>query len=159
MSRNEFLLYRAHKKASRMKQIYGLKPPPGVEALLEREQTALNIRESFRLSVYILFRSPAHRLKLIWRHLTDQDTPKRRNRIDRLAQDLRSHLSDPCRIMANFFERNNYSKDLARVPPLMEKMLFRTTPLLVVQPQNESQGSVHRHAPRQPAIVRSRTCV
>jgi FAD/FMN-containing dehydrogenase/ferredoxin len=137
MSWNEFLISRARKKATRKKRIYGLEPPPEVEDLLAREGKALNFRESFRLFIYILFKSPQHRLKLIWRHLTDQDTPKRRTRIDRLAQDLQSNMGDACRVVINFFERNNYSRDLARVPPLMEKMLFRTTPILVVQPQNE----------------------
>jgi FAD/FMN-containing dehydrogenase/ferredoxin len=54
-----------------------------------------------------------------------------------LAQDLKSHVGETCRVLDHFFERNNYSKDLARVPPFLEKTLFRTTPHLVVQPKNE----------------------
>lgn len=46
-------------------------------------------------------------------------------------------MSENCRIARNFFERRNYSKDLARVPALLETLLYRTTPTLVVQPQDE----------------------
>ena len=78
-----------------------------------------------------------HRWKLLWRHLTDRDTPARKNLVDTLARDLKSHVGESCRIVLNFFERNIYSKDLARVPPFLEKTLIRTSPLLVVQPDNE----------------------
>jgi len=87
--------------------------------------------------LWLPIKSPQHRWKLIWRHLTDRDTPSRKNQIDILAQDLKSHVGESCRVVQNFFERKNYSKDLARVPPLIEKTLIRTTPLLVVQPENE----------------------
>jgi len=76
-------------------------------------------------------------MRQLWRHLTDRDTLSRKNQIDMLAQDLKSHVGESCRVVLNFFERKNYSKDLARVPPLLEKTLIRTTPLLVVQPENE----------------------
>ncbi|UCE41346.1 MAG: FAD-binding protein [Candidatus Aminicenantes bacterium] len=137
MSLNEYLISRARKKASRKKRIYGLEPPSAVKDLLARDHTALNFHESFRLFVYILFKSPRDRWKLLWRHLTDRDTPARRNQIDLLARDLKSHVGESCRVIQNFFERSNYSKDLARVPPVIEKMLIRTTPLLVAQPDNE----------------------
>ncbi len=137
MSWNEFLLSRARKKASRKMRIYGLEPPVWVDELLAREQKPMNFRESLRLFVYILFKSPKHRLRLFWHYLTDKDTPVRRGLIERLAQDLKLSLSESCRVAMDFFERRNYSKDLAHVPPLMEKMLHRTTPFLVVQPQNE----------------------
>jgi len=82
-------------------------------------------------------KSPRHRWKLLWKHLTDRDTPARREYIDRLAQELKFHVSESCRVAQSFFERRNCSKDLARVPPMMEKTLLRTTPLLVVQPHDE----------------------
>jgi FAD/FMN-containing dehydrogenase/ferredoxin len=82
-------------------------------------------------------KSPWHRWKLLWKHLTDRDTPARKTQIDRLSKELKSHVSESCRVVQNFFERRNYSKDLARVPPVLEKMLIRTTPLLVAQPENE----------------------
>jgi FAD/FMN-containing dehydrogenase/ferredoxin len=137
MSWNEFLINRARKKASRKKRIYGLEPPAWMAALLTRDNSTLNFPESFRLLVYILFKSPRHRWKLLWRHLTDEDTPARRNQIDMLARDLKSHVGESCRVVHTFFERSNYSKDLARVPPVMEKMLIRTMPLLVAQPEKE----------------------
>ena len=54
-----------------------------------------------------------------------------------MAQDLKPRLSESCRVTTDFFVRKNFSKDLARVPALMETALFRTTPFLVVQPQTE----------------------
>ena len=137
MSWNEFLVTEGRKKASSRKKIYGIDPPSSIADLLGREQTAFDFRESFRLLVYILFKSPQHRLKLLRRYLTDRDTPVRKTQIDTLARDLKSAVSESCRVITRYFERKNYSKDLARVPPLMEKAMHRTTPLLVVQPQNE----------------------
>jgi FAD/FMN-containing dehydrogenase/ferredoxin len=90
---------------------------------------------------WLSINSPLDRWKLLWRHLTDQDTPARRNQIDMLARDLESHINGSCRVILNFFERSNYSRDLAHVPPFLEKMLFRTSPLLVVQPENEQDIS------------------
>ncbi len=137
MNWNEYLLSRARKKATRNIQKYGLEPPSLVESILEQEKTALNVRASCQLLAYTLFKSPRYRWKLLWNHLTDRDTPVRWAQIDRLAQELKSQMSESCRVALSFFERRNYSRDLARVPPVMEKMLFRTTPLLVVQPKNE----------------------
>lgn len=137
MSWNDYLISRARKTASKRKRIYGIEPPPVVSGLFMREHIALDIREISRLLIYILFQSPQRQLKLLWRYLTDRDTPVRRRQIDLLAQDLQSRLSEPCRVATNFFERRNYSRDLARVPSLMEKALYRTTPHLVVQPKNE----------------------
>ena len=137
MSWNEYLIHRARKKASRKKRIYGVEPPPVVADLLAQERTAQNSNESFRLIAYILFKSPQLRLKLIWRYLTDRDTPVRRDQIDTLAQEFKSHVSESCRVATNYFERRNYARDLACVPPFLEKTLHRTTPLLVVQPQDE----------------------
>jgi FAD/FMN-containing dehydrogenase/ferredoxin len=69
--------------------------------------------------------------------MTDLDTPSRRHQIESLARELKPRLSHFCRVATNFFERRNFSKDLARIPPLMEKALFHTTPHLVVQPKDE----------------------
>ena len=54
-----------------------------------------------------------------------------------LAKDLALRLGESCRISTTYFERRNYSRDLARVPPVLEKALHRTTPSLVVQPRSE----------------------
>lgn len=137
MKWNKYLLNRARETASRRKQTYGIEPSPRVADLFTREHADLNIRESYRLFVYILFKSPQHRLRLFWQHLTDQDTPIRRDQVNSLAQELKSRLSEHSRVATNYFERRNYSRDLARVPSLMETVLFRTTPCLVAQPKNE----------------------
>ncbi len=105
--------------------------------LLERARRDLSFREAFRLIAFILFKSPKRRLKLFWKVLADLDTPVRRQHIEALAQSLQLHLSPDCRIFTDFFVRRNYSRDLARVPPLMETALHRTTPYLVVQPRHE----------------------
>jgi len=137
MSWNEYLIYRARKTASRRNRIYGIDPPSFVADLLAQEEPSLSLRESYRLLLYILFKSPQRRLALLWYFLTDRDTPVRRRQIESLAQDLKPRLNEFCRVATNFFERRNYSRDLARVPSLMEKALHRTTPYLVVQPKNE----------------------
>lgn len=80
---------------------------------------------------------PGHKRKLSWRHPADRNSRAQKEQIERLAQDLRSHVGESCYVAQSFFERKNYSRDLARVPPLLEKMLFRPTPLLIVQPMSE----------------------
>ena len=137
MSWNEYIVNRARKTASRRNQKYGLAPSPAVADLLAKESTTLNFRQTCRLFFYCYVHSPYPRLKLLWQRLTDRDTPLRKRQIDDLAQDLRRRLSKGCRIATNFFERRNFSRDLARIPPLMETLLFRTTPSLVVQPKSE----------------------
>ena len=141
MSWKEYLMERARKTASRRKRIYGIEPAHRVGDLLMQESPSLSFRETYRLLSYILFKSPQRRLELLWKYITDKDTPVRRQRIDSLAQDLRPHLSENCRVAINYFERRNYSRDLARVPALMEKILHRTTPTLVVQPKTEKDIS------------------
>lgn len=137
MSWQEYLIYRARRAANRRRQLYGAEPAPKVAELLSQEDDSLNILEVPRLLIYILFKSPRRRLKLLWQRLTDRDTPARRRQIDKLALDLRSRLSEASRVSSGFFERSNCSRDLARVPAMMEKALHRTTPFLVVQPKNE----------------------
>lgn len=137
MSMKKYLQKRAHKTANRRKRIYGIEPSSVVAKLLEEESTALNFTKIYRLSTYILFKSPRRRLKLLWQYLNDSDTAVRRNRIESLARDLQLRVSRSCRIATTFFERRNYSRDLAHVPRLMETLLFRTTPYLVVRPKNE----------------------
>jgi FAD/FMN-containing dehydrogenase/ferredoxin len=90
--------------------------------------------------IYFIFQDNQMFLDLkkeIKRLLADPDTPVRRHQIESLAQELKPRLSEFCRVATNFFERRNFSRDLARVPSLMEKALYRTTPYLVVQPKNE----------------------
>jgi FAD/FMN-containing dehydrogenase/ferredoxin len=142
MSWKEYLVERARKTARRRRRIYGIEPAPQVEHLLVEQPPLLSFRETCGLLSYILLKSPQRRLELFWKYITDKDTPVRKQQIESLAQDIRPHLSENCRVCVNYFERRNYSRDLARVPPLMEKILHRTTPTLVVQPQTEEDISL-----------------
>jgi glycolate oxidase len=93
--------------------------------------------ETLILIRYIYLASPREILRVLWRYITDRDTPRRRRRIESLAQELRAKLSPEARIIEGYFERRIYSRDLARVPLFFEKILHRTTPLLAVQPRTE----------------------
>jgi FAD/FMN-containing dehydrogenase/ferredoxin len=141
MSWKEYLMERARKTASRRRRIYGIEPASRVGDLLFQESASLSLHETFRLLTYFLFKSPQRRLELLWKYITDKDTPVRRRQIESLAQNLSQHLNENCRIVINYFERRNYSRDLARVPAFMEKILHRTTPSLVVQPKTEKDIS------------------
>jgi len=141
MSWREYLLEGARKTAHRRKRIYGIEPAPRVAVLLTHESPSLNFRETCRLLAYIFFKSPQRRLELFWKYMTDKDTPVRRQHIEALAKNLYTHLSINCRVAVNYFERRNFSRDLARVPALFEKILHRTTPTLVVQPETEKDIS------------------
>jgi FAD/FMN-containing dehydrogenase/ferredoxin len=141
MSWKEYLMERARKTASRRRRIYGIEPAPRVRQLIMQESPPLSFREKRLLLSYILLKSPQRRIELFWKYITDKDTPVRRRQIESLAQDIGSHLSENCRVAINYFERRNYSRDLARVPGLMEKTLHRTTPSLVVQPNTEKDIS------------------
>jgi FAD/FMN-containing dehydrogenase/ferredoxin len=141
MSWKEYLMERARKTASRRRRIYGIEPAPRVGNLIMQESPSLNFHETYRLLSYILLKSPQRRLELLWKYITDKDTPMRRQQIKSLVQDIRPHLSENCRLAMNYFERRNYSRDLARVPAFMEKIIHRTTPSLVVQPKTEKDIS------------------
>ncbi len=138
MSWTDSLIDHACRTAERRQRTYGIQPSPAVAAVLAADLPGLNFLKALRLLVYIYLRTPLQRLKLMWWYVADKDTPVRKHRIDLLAEDLRSRLQDGCRVSTHYFERRNYSRDLARVPRFMESLLFRTTPCLVVQPGNES---------------------
>ena len=55
-----------------------------------------------------------------------------------MAKALRERLSEQCRVGTGAFERRNFSRDMARIPRFLEKILHRTRPYLVVQPRHES---------------------
>ncbi len=138
MSWTESLIEHACRTAERRQRTYGSQPSSAVAALLADDRPKLNFSDTLRLLVYIYLRTPLHRSKLLWQHLSDKDTPIRKHRIELLAKDLRSRLRDGCRVHVHYFVRRNYSRDLAHVPRLMESLLYRTTPCLVVQPRNET---------------------
>lgn len=137
MSWQSKLVNRAGNIAARRKKYYGTTAPLAVSGLLAREPHTITVRNAARLFLYVYLESPLPRLRLLWKRVTDQDTPVRKRRIHILTRKLRSHLGEDCRVAASYFERRNCSRDLARVPALMEKLLFRTTPHLVVQPAHE----------------------
>lgn len=66
----------------------------------------------------------------------DSDTPARVIRIERLRGKLAARLGDGARIITAACHRRVYSRDLADIPRLIERALFRTTPLVVVQPRD-----------------------
>ncbi len=105
--------------------------------MFEKEAPRLGFVDTLRIFRFLLFGSPRARLRLFWHRLADLDTPARIRRIESLARDLRGRLPSRCRVTTGAFERQCFSRDLARVPRLLEKMLFRTKPLLVVQPKQE----------------------
>ncbi|MFH0802791.1 MAG: FAD-binding protein [bacterium] len=51
---------------------------------------------------------------------------------------METSLGEGSRVISDFDARRIYSRDMADVPPLIERGLFRTTPLLVIQPRNHS---------------------
>lgn len=97
----------------------------------------LDLLKKYRKTVDILYQAPLRRAKLFLRNLSDKDTPARKKQIDFLAKELQFLLNEDSRIIKSFFGRRNYSRDISRVPPLLETLLYRTTPILVVQPTDE----------------------
>ncbi len=137
MSWSSYWIERARTAARRQKRVYGLEIPGPLTRLFELDDPLLGLIDSLRVVAFVLFGSPRGRLRLYWHHLTDRDTPARIRKIESLARDLRGRLSDGCRVATGSFERQYFSRDLARVPGSLEKILYRTKPLLVVQPKQE----------------------
>lgn len=128
----------AKKTAEYRRRVFGLEPSNEIARILKEGEEQLSLAKALLLIINILSVSPRAILKLAWHHLTDHDTPRRRSRVRRLAAELRVMLSSDCRVIEGYFERRLYSRDLARVPQTLEKILHRTTPLLVVQPRSET---------------------
>lgn len=79
--------------------------------------------------------------------LLDRDTAERRVLIKGVKDELSTELKSEKKIIDEFEVRKLYSRDLAEVPPLLEKLFFRTNPLLVVQPEtNEDVVTILRFA-------------
>lgn len=130
---SSLLLRKARETVRYRKRVYGIDPAERIARILETDKS-LSVAEFLVLAKYILFVSPRALVRLAWRYLADYDTPRRRRLIGQLASDLRSKLSPDSRVVETYFERRLYSRDLARVPQVVEKLLHRTTPLLAVQP-------------------------
>jgi FAD/FMN-containing dehydrogenase/ferredoxin len=128
---------RARHSAYRQQHLYGLELPRTLDRLLAQETPRLGMAGTLRVMAFVFLGSPRGRLRLFWRHLADLDTPAQTRKIESLAGELRERVSDRCRVATGAFERQNCSRDLARVPRLLEKILHRTRPLVIVQPRHE----------------------
>jgi FAD/FMN-containing dehydrogenase/ferredoxin len=65
-------------------------------------------------------------------------SPKKRKVLSAtLAKELRNRLSENSVVATGSFERQLFSRDLAKVPKIIEKLLFKTTPLVVVHAGDE----------------------
>ncbi len=134
MSWTGFWKEKAQAAAQKRRRKYALDTPERIAGLLAGRVGFLG---SLRLFLYVVFGSPRQWFRLWWAYLTDRDTPRRRRRIEGMAEALRARLSEDCRVLQGYFERRMYSRDLARVPRALERALHRTTPLLVAQPRTE----------------------
>jgi len=129
---------RARNAADRRRRLHNLEVPPALASLLKQEEYHLCFADTLRLIGFVGFGAHRARFRFFWDHLADRDTPARIRRIETLARDVRGRLSGQCRVATGTFERQNCSRDLARVPRLLEKILYRTNPLLVIQPTHEA---------------------
>jgi FAD/FMN-containing dehydrogenase len=73
-------------------------------------------------------------MKEFIKNLSDQDTEEKVTFLSELKSRCEAVLSPLCQVFSDYADRKTYSHDLASIPPFLEKMLFRTTPLLVIQP-------------------------
>lgn len=137
MSWSRSSLTRVKATLEERRETYGLTPPRDVERIVEGGADRLGPYGRLRLWWYVYGGGLFVRLRLFWHVLVDRDTPGRRRRVVELQGRLLGRLSKGCRVSAGYFERRLYARDLAPVPPLMEKGLFRTTPHLVAQPLTE----------------------
>lgn len=74
-------------------------------------------------------------MKELIKELADKDTSAKKRLLDKLESRLTRELSSACQFFTDYAERRIYSHDLASIPPFLERMLFRTTPLIVIQPR------------------------
>ena len=75
-------------------------------------------------------------LQGIARYWSDHDTPPRKTRIEQLRERLANRLGAGARLIVDESHRRVFSRDLADIPSFIEHALFRTTPLIVVQPRD-----------------------
>ncbi len=138
MSWSDYWVERARHSAEHQRLAYGLEVPRSLNSLLDRERPRLGLAASLHVLAFVFLGFLRGGFRIYWRRLADLDTPAQDRRIESLATELRARLSGRCRVATGAFERRNYSRDMARVPRLLEKVLHRTRPLLVVQPKQES---------------------
>ncbi len=139
MSWSDFWVERGRAAGRRRRDLHGLEVPPAVARLLDGDPRSLSVRALLRLIAYLLIGSPGQRLRLLWLHLGDRDTPRRVRLIHALSRDLGARLPKGSRIVSGAFERRLYRRDLARVPRFLGGLLHRSAPLLVVRPRDEAE--------------------
>jgi FAD/FMN-containing dehydrogenase/ferredoxin len=132
-----FWLNQASRAAARRRRRYEIEPPLAIKKAIEPEAAPVGFLDSIRLVLYVLFGTVKGFLTLTCRFLADLDTPRRKTEISALAAELGGRLSGASTLARGAFERRLYSRDLARVPGLLETLLFRTTPLIVVHAASE----------------------
>lgn len=137
MNWSRFWVEQSQRAADRRRHAYGFDPPPKLAEKLQDVHARIGFVASLQLILYVLVGSPRQMLDVGWRYFTDRDTPRRRIRIEAYAKELHGMLSGECRVMVEYFERRLYSRDVARVPQFMERLLHRTTPFLAVQTRTE----------------------
>lgn len=139
MGLSAHLIRRARSAARERKLVYGLQTPPSISHVLDLGVEDLRPALLFRFILYVYGGALLLRFRLLWHSLSDQDTPKRRHLIEQLKNQLSERLAEPTsRVSIGYFERRIYSRDVAVLPGFIEKLLYRSTPHLIVQPRNEN---------------------
>lgn len=138
MEAASFWVERARRTVARRRERYGVDAPEGVRNLVAEGAATLSAFGALRLMVYVLIGQPSLLVALLWRWLTDLDTPARRHKAEALAGELAPRLSAEARVLAGSFERGLYRRDLARVPKAVATGMFRSLPAVVAQPRTEA---------------------
>lgn len=133
MVRDRVLYRRAREAAGRRRHLLGEDPPTIVRHILATPGRSSFSRNIFLL-YYVYLLGAIFRLRIFLSQLADHDTPASRRRILRLKKALLNRLSESCRISEAFLEREYFSRDVAVVPRGILRFLYRSTPLLVAQP-------------------------
>ena len=142
MGTTESALARARAASEARRHAYGFSPPRSIERILDGGPERCGVFGRFRVWWYVQGGGLYLHLRSLCQILADRDTPKRQKHIANLTAELSQRLSPGCRVIQGPFERNLYSRDLAPVPSWIEKLLFRTSPLLVAQPVSAGNVTV-----------------
>jgi len=74
-------------------------------------------------------------MKEFYHDLTDRETDETKVLAARISESLKKMgLNSQAVILSDYPHKKIYSRDLADIPVMMEKLLFKTVPLLVIQP-------------------------
>ncbi|NWG10105.1 MAG: FAD-binding protein, partial [Nitrososphaerales archaeon] len=108
-----------------------------LSALLAEDAPHAGLTGTLWIMMFVFLGPPRGQLRLFWRRLADLDTPAQDRRIESLARELRERLSGQSRVATGRFERQIHSRDIARVPHCLQKLMHHTRPHLLVQPMSE----------------------